>query len=64
MRSSLRPAYRVHPRRPGLLLSLVCIWLALLSVSLTHAAETASSSDLAAQVWQYLTTQDSEQANS
>ena len=49
---------------PGLLLSLVCIWLALLSVSLTHAAEESSSTDLAAQVWQYLTTQDSEQANS
>ena len=64
MRSSLRPGYRVHPRRPGLLLSLVCIWWALSSVSLTHAAEESSSTDLAAQVWQYLTTQDSEQANS
>ncbi|MCC6966162.1 MAG: hypothetical protein IT391_07740 [Nitrospira sp.] len=65
MRSSLRPAHRVHLRRRGLFfLSIACMWLTLLPVSLPHAAEDASSMDLAAQVWQYLTTPDSEQANS
>ena len=65
MRSSLRPVHRLHPQRWALfLLSLACLCVIALWTPNTHAAEESSSPDLTSQVWQYLTTQDSEQANS
>ena len=65
MRSSLRPVHRLHPQRWALfLLSLACLCVIALWTPDTHAAEESSSPDLTSQVWQYLTTQDSEQANS
>lgn len=64
MRSSLRPVHRVHLRCCGLfLLSFACLLLVALRAPAT-AAEESSSADLASQVWHYLTTQDSAQADS
>jgi pimeloyl-ACP methyl ester carboxylesterase len=40
------------------------MWLIALWAPVTHAAEESPSTDLASQIWQYLTTQESEQANS
>ena len=40
------------------------MWLIALWAPVTHAAEESPSTDLALQIWQYLTTQESEQANS
>ena len=55
----------VYPRRHGLLLlSLASMWVVLWWAPVTLAAEEPPITDLAAQIWQYLTTQDSEQANS
>ena len=55
----------VYPRRYGLLLlSLASMWVVLWWAPVTLAAEEPPITDLAAQIWQYLTTQDSEQANS
>ncbi|MCS6297898.1 MAG: hypothetical protein H8K09_16815 [Nitrospira sp.] len=65
MRSSSPPAFRFPQRRRALfLLSLACMWLIALWAPVTHAAEESPSTDLASQIWQYLTTQESEQANS
>ncbi|ULA67535.1 MAG: conserved exported protein of unknown function [Nitrospira sp.] len=65
MRSSSPPARRFPQRRRALfLLSLACMWLIALWAPVTHAAEESPSTDLASQIWQYLTTQESEQANS
>ena len=62
MRHSFRPFDRFHQRRLLLLPVLFsCLLWASLSIPATHAAEEGASTDLAAQVWQYLTTQDAEQ---
>ena len=63
MRSSFQPAHRFSPRRCALFLSLVCMWLIALWGPVAQAAEESPSTDLASQVWQYLTTQESEQAH-
>ena len=62
MRHSFRPFDRFHQRRLFLLPVLFsCLLWASLSIPATHAAEEGASTDLASQVWQYLTTQDVEQ---
>ena len=62
MRHSFRPFDRFHQRRLFLLPVLFsCLLWASLSIPATHAAEEGASTDLASQVWQYLTTQDAEQ---
>ena len=63
MRSSSQPAHRFSHRRCALFLSLVCMWLIALWGPVAQAAEESPSTDLASQVWQYLTTQESERAH-
>jgi len=64
VRSSLRSFHQIHFRRRAFLFSLTCMWMVALWVPAPHAGEESSSPDLASQIWHYLTTQDSEQAES
>ncbi|MBP8117170.1 MAG: hypothetical protein KAY09_05500, partial [Nitrospira sp.] len=61
MRHFLQPCRRFHHLRLSLFLCLLSYLLwAGLPIPVTHAAEEGVSTDLASQVWQYMTTQDGE----
>lgn len=63
MRHSLQPCRRLHHLRRFLFLCLLsCLLWAGLSIPVIHAAEEGASTDLASQVWHYMTTQDGEGA--
>lgn len=61
MRHLLQPCRRFHQLRRSFFLCLLsCLLWAGLPIPVTHAAEEGVSTDLASQVWQYMTTQDGE----
>ncbi len=65
MRASLRTIHKIHFRRRAFLfVSLTCMWMVALWVPVACAGEESSPPDLASQIWHYLTTQDSVQADS